>query len=412
MGGTAKLPERQEDLLLAALNEAKAQLQQESERRRIAEQRFRDVTALSADWIWETDADLVYTYMSDQVEDATGIPAAEYIGLSRIGMLDENVTADPFLQQHFDDLRAHRPFTNHVQWLNRPRGLLCITTSGLPRFDTQGEFIGYIGVGRDVTEEQQQLRRQEEMNHALAEARDQALRASKSKSSFLAHMSHELRTPMNAILGFAEVMKDQVVGPLEDRYRGYAGHIHDSAMHLLSLINDVLDLSKIEAGAYELHEGSVDLPAVAARALRQVEVAARNAEVTLALEMPAGLPPLWADQRAVFQIMLNLLSNAIKFTPAGGSAALFAEREASGGIAYGVRDTGIGMSEADIAKALQRFGQVDNVMTREHQGSGLGLPLVQELALLHGGQVTVASEPGTGTTVTVRFGADRLENRA
>lgn len=412
MGEATEIPERQDALLLAALAEAQAQLRQESERRRIAEQRFRDVTALSADWTWETDADLVYTYMSDQVEEATGIPAAAYIGQSRIAMLGEDHAADPFLLHHFEALRAHRPFSNQVQWLNRPRGLVCISTSGLPRFGEDGSFIGYIGIGRDVTEEQQQLRRQEEMNHALAEARDQALRASKSKSSFLAHMSHELRTPMNAILGFAEVMKDQVVGPLEDRYRGYAGHIHDSAQHLLSLINDVLDLSKIEAGAYELHEASVDLPAVAARALRQVEAAARSGEVALALEMPAGLPPVWADQRAMFQILLNLLSNAIKFTLAGGNAVLFAEREASGGIAFGVRDTGIGMSEADIAKALQRFGQVDNVMTREHQGSGLGLPLVQELALLHGGQVTVVSEPGAGTTVTVRFGADRLENRA
>lgn len=397
--------------LQAALDAAKAQLQLESERRRVAEQRFRDVTALSADWVWETDADLVYTYMSEQVEGATGVPAAQYIGQSRVNLFGDENSADPFLRLHIDDMRAHRPFANQVQWLNRPRGLVCISVSGLPRFDEQGRFIGYIGIGRDITEEQQQRRRRDEMNHALAEARDQALRASKSKSSFLAHMSHELRTPMNAILGFAEVMKDQVVGPLEDRYRGYAGHIHDSALHLLSLINDVLDLSRIEAGAYELHEGKVDLPAVAARALRQVEAAARGSGVSLALELPTGLPPLWADQRATFQIMLNLLSNAIKYTPAGGAVVIFAQREPSGGIAFGVRDTGIGMTESDIAKALRRFGQVDNVMTREHQGSGLGLPLVQELALLHGGQVTVDSEPGKGTTVTVRFGADRLENR-
>lgn len=398
--------------LKAALDAANAQLQQEGERRRIAEQRFRDVTALSADWVWETDADLIYTYMSEQVERATGVPAAQYIGQSRVNLFGDENSADPFLRLHIDEMRAHRPFANQVQWLNRPRGLVCISVSGRPRFDEQGQFIGYIGIGRDITEEQQQRRKRDEMNHALAEARDQALRASKSKSSFLAHMSHELRTPMNAILGFAEVMKDQVVGPLEDRYRGYAGHIHDSALHLLSLINDVLDLSRIEAGAYELHEGEVDLPAVAARALRQVEGAARGGSVSLALELPTDLPPLWADQRAIFQIMLNLLSNAIKYTPAGGAVVIFAQRELSGGIAFGVRDTGIGMTEGDIAKALQRFGQVDNVMTREHQGSGLGLPLVQELALLHGGQVAVDSEPGKGTTVTVRFGADRLETRA
>lgn len=395
----------------ARLAAAEAKLRQETERRRIAEQRFRDVTALSADWVWETDANLVYTYMSDQVEQATGVAAAAYIGQSRITLFGDDNSADPFLRHHIEDMKMRRPFANQVQWLNRPRGLVCISVSGRPRFDEHGAFIGYVGIGRDVTEEQQQRRRQDEMNHALAEARDQALRASKSKSSFLAHMSHELRTPMNAILGFAEVMRDQVVGPLEERYRSYAGHIHESAQHLLSLINDVLDLSKIEAGAYELHEGAVDLPGIAARALRQVEAAAREGTVTLTLDMEVGLPPVWADQRAVFQIMLNLLSNGIKFTPSGGSVALFARREASGGIAFGVRDTGIGMSEADIAKALQRFGQVDNVLTREQQGSGLGLPLVQELALLHGGQVHVESQPAAGTTVTVRFGADRLEHR-
>ncbi|MCW0236264.1 MAG: PAS domain-containing sensor histidine kinase [Ferrovibrio sp.] len=397
--------------LESRLTADEAVLQTEIERRRIAEQRFHDVTALSADWIWETDANLIYTYMSDQVELVTGVPAAGYIGQSRISLFGDDNSADPFLKLHIEDMKAHRPFAHQVQWLNRPRGLVCISVSGRPRFNETGDFTGYVGIGRDITEEQQQRRRRDEMNHALAEARDQALRASKSKSSFLAHMSHELRTPMNAILGFAEVMRDQVVGPLDDRYRGYAGHIHESAQHLLSLINDVLDLSKIEAGAYELHESHVDLPAIAARALRQVEGAAREGGVMLTLDMPADLPPLWADQRAVFQIMLNLLSNGIKFTPSGGAVAIFALREPAGGIAFGVRDTGIGMNESDIAKALQRFGQVDNVLTREHQGSGLGLPLVQELALLHGGQVGLTSQPGEGTTVTVRFGADRVENR-
>lgn len=385
------------------------QLRALQEERRAAEGRFRDVTSLSADWIWETDAALRYTFMSDRVETVTGLPASHYIGRSRIEMYgSDSATADPFLRRHIEDLQARRPFSDLVQWLNRPRGLVCISVSGMPRYDESGAFIGYIGIGRDVTEEQQQRRRLEDMNHALAAARDQALRASKSKSTFLAHMSHELRTPMNAILGFAEVMKDQVVGPLEDRYRAYAGYIHDSASHLLSLINDVLDLSKIEAGAYELNESQIDLPAVAGRALRQIEGMARDGGIELDNGLPAILPPLFADQRAVFQILINLLSNAVKFTPAGGRVTLFAVVEAGGGIAFGVRDTGIGMGEADIAKALQRFGQIDNVLTRQHQGSGLGLPLVQELTLLHGGSVSIDSAPGQGTCVTVRFGVDRM----
>lgn len=394
----------------AELESAYTQLLHEVEERRAAEQRFRNVAELSVDWIWETDAALRYTYMSDRVEQVTGLRVSDYIGKTRIEMFGD-VTGDPFLQQHIEDCLAHRPFSDVVQWLNRPRGLVCISVSGRPHFDDQGAFTGYTGIGRDVTDEQLQRRRLEEMNVALSEARDQALRASKSKSSFLAHMSHELRTPMNAILGFAEVMKEQVIGPLEDRYRTYAGHIHDSAQHLLSLINDVLDLSKIEAGAYELQEGTVDLPAVGARAMRQVEGAAHDGGLRLTLDIPRELPSLWADQRAIFQITLNLLTNAVKFTPRGGVVTLFARQEEGGGVAFGVRDSGIGLNEAEIAKALQRFGQVDNVMTKVHQGSGLGLPLVQELALLHGGAVSLQSSPGEGTTVTVRLGADRVGNR-
>lgn len=391
----------------AELEAANGRLQHEVDERRAAEQRFRNVAELSVDWIWETDSELRYIFMSDRVEQVTGLKVSDYIGKTRVEMFGD-VTGDLFLQQHIEDCLAHRPFSDVVQWLNRPRGLVCISVSGRPHFDAQGAFMGYTGVGRDVTEEQSQRRRLEEMNVALSEARDQALRASKSKSSFLAHMSHELRTPMNAILGFAEVMKEQVIGPLEERYRAYAGHIHDSAQHLLSLINDVLDLSKIEAGAYELQEGAVDLPAVGARALRQVEGAAHDGGLQLTLEMPRDLPVLWADQRAVFQIVLNLLTNAVKFTPRGGTVTLFAQMEEGGGVAFGVRDTGIGMNEAEIAKALQRFGQVDNVMTKMHQGSGLGLPLVQELALLHGGAVSLQSEPDAGTSVTVRLGAARV----
>ncbi|WP_341705085.1 ATP-binding protein [Ferrovibrio sp.] len=391
----------------AELEEANARLRREIDDRRHAERRFRDVAALSADWIWETDGDLVYTYMSDQVERVTGMAAGEYVGHSRIALFGD-IGSDYFLQQHVGDLQARRPFSDFVQWLNRPRGLVCISMSGMPRYDDAGHFIGYIGIGRDVTEEQTQRRRLEEMNEALAAARDQALRASTSKSSFLAHMSHELRTPLNAVLGFSEVMKEQLLGPLEDRYRAYAAHIYDSALHLLSLINDVLDLSKIEAGAYELHETGIELAALAGRAIRQVEAEARRAGIAVALDCATGLPQVRADQRAVFQIYLNLLSNAVKYSAAGGQVRVFARLEENGGIAFGVRDTGIGMTADEIDKALQRFGQVENVMTRDRQGTGLGLPLVRELALLHGGSVEIESEPGEGTIVTVRFGADRV----
>jgi len=236
----------------------------------------------------------------------------------------------------------------------------------------------------------------------------QAQAANLAKSQFLANISHELRTPLNAILGFSEMMKDEILGPLGSaQYRGYAADIHDSGALLLSVINDLLDLSKIEAGKYELHEEDCDSGAILRGAMRLVAERADAAGIGLREEVAAELPRLHADRRLVKQILLNLLSNAIKFTPTGGRITVSAELDETGGLQLTVADTGIGIPLDQMERVLQPFAQVENIMTRSHSGTGLGLPLCKALADLHGARLLLTSELGVGTTVTVAFPRER-----
>ena len=235
----------------------------------------------------------------------------------------------------------------------------------------------------------------------LDEARRGAEEANKSKSEFLANMSHELRTPLNSVIGFAEVMKDEVFGPIGDRYKEYAESVHTSGQHLLSLINDVLDLSKIEAGKIELVEEETDVSVVLAKCRQLLHERASAAGLHIRLEIPAPLPFVIVDGRRIKQVILNLMSNAVKFTPPGGRITLRAEMESPQGLKVSVVDTGIGMTPDEINVALEQFGQIDNDLSRQHDGTGLGLPIARSLAELHGGKLEVESKKDVGTTVTL-----------
>jgi PAS domain S-box-containing protein len=233
--------------------------------------------------------------------------------------------------------------------------------------------------------------------------------ANRTKTEFLAHMSHELRTPLNAIIGFAEVIKDQLFGPVgKPNYVDYANDIHSSGRHLLDLINDILDLSKLEAGRMELRETDVSLSGIVEQTCTLMSNNARSSGVKLVCDAPESVPLLRADERALRQVMLNFLSNAIKFTPRGGRVTAAVRAMSDGSLKCSIADTGIGMNADEIRVALMPFGQVDSKIARQHKGTGLGLPISKSLIELHGGELRIQSEPGKGTTLFAIFPPSRV----
>ncbi len=240
-------------------------------------------------------------------------------------------------------------------------------------------------------------------------ARQRAEAASQAKSKFLANMSHELRTPLNAILGFSEVMRDEVFGNLgSSQYVGYATDIHKSGEHLLGLINDVLDLSRIEAGRFVVRAEEINMPEAIRNAHAMFELRAAAVGIKLQSEFDSALPLLLADERACRQILINLISNAVKFTPPGGTVTTFARRAAGGGMEVGVSDTGAGIDPADVATVFEAFGQGRHDIAVNEKGTGLGLPIVRGLVEAHGGKVALDSVLGKGTTVICTFPRERL----
>ncbi len=242
----------------------------------------------------------------------------------------------------------------------------------------------------------------------LQRAKVEAESASLAKSRFLATMSHELRTPLNAILGFAQIIETETLGSMgQPKYKEYAGDIHRSGAHLLSLINDILDLSQIEAGKRELHDDRVDVAGLCADSLSFAASRERRAKGSVTLDIPKNLPLVRADRRAVLQMVVNLVTNALKFTPERKGIILRASLREDGGVTIAVIDQGIGMAAEDIPKALSMFSQVADGNARSHEGTGLGLPIVKSLMELHGGTLTLSSERGIGTTVELAFPPER-----
>lgn len=241
------------------------------------------------------------------------------------------------------------------------------------------------------------------------EARRRAEEASLAKSRFLATMSHELRTPLNAILGFSEVMKSELFGPHSvEAYRDYSNDIHASGEHLLMLINEILDLSRVESGRYELTEEAVQLAGVIEDCRHLLNLRARKRGVTLCEVIEPDMPTIWADERAVRQIALNLLTNAIKFTPQGGQVTVKAGWTMAGGQYFSIKDTGPGIPEEEIPVVMSSFGRGAMAQKNADEGSGLGLPIVKGLVELHGGTFTLRSKLREGTEVIVVFPPERV----
>jgi len=263
----------------------------------------------------------------------------------------------------------------------------------------EGKFIGIM----------HEISSRVEAEHKIRESREQAMIANRAKSDLMANMSHELRTPLNAIIGFSESLKEETFGPVgSDKNREYLNDIHHSGQHLLDLINDILDVSAIEAGALELHEENIDLTNVVDAAVRLIRPRAEAGQVIVTASLDPEISLVFADRRRVMQVMLNLLSNAVKFTPEDGEVSINAWLRHDGSLAVMVADTGSGMDAKEIDTAMSQFGQVDSGLDRKHEGTGLGLPLTKGLMELHGGTLEIKSKKGNGTLTTVTFPKERV----
>jgi PAS domain S-box-containing protein len=345
---------------------------------------------------------LVFSYVSHGVLDLFGVEAEQVMArattlLKKLHPDDRRTlrqsirNLDPELAPVELELRIVRDDASQrwVQSIARPR-------------ERDGGGIVWDGIFLDVTEKHENL-------VALHEAKDEAELANRIKSEFLASMSHEIRTPLNAIMGFAEVMELEIFGPVgEPRYQEYSADIHASGRHLLSLIEDILDFSKLESGQLEMKKGKVGVARVIESSLSLLKRRAESGEIKLAVRIAKKLPALRGDERRIRQVLFNLVSNASKFTPAGGKVSVSASAGKKSGLRIQVEDTGVGIKPEDIVTALAPFGQLHNSNAPDDSGTGLGLPLAKSLVERHGGKLNLASQPGKGTVVTLQFPPMRL----
>ena len=388
-------------LLFRALVAHSRSLERSEATLRESEARCRDFALTSSDWFWETDQHQQFTYLSDHIR-AFGQDPQTRIGRTRTDLASDFVSEPNKWREHLALLDQHEPFRDFVYKPETSDGPeRVISVSGNPFFDEAGRFLGYRGTARDITEKVLAER-------AVHEAKAAAEAANLAKSQFLANMSHELRTPLNAILGFSEVLENGIGGPLQSRQSEYVGLIRQSGEHLLQLINEILDLARIDAGKLDLREEVLDPGRFLDGVLALVKDRASAGLLTISVDIEENMPPLKVDATRLTEILLNLLSNAIKFTELGGAIGIVGRLTQEGGAAFIVRDNGCGMTEAEIEIALERFGQVDSGLARRHEGTGLGLPLARKLAELHGGSLTLKSEKGLGTTATVVLPPSRV----
>jgi len=381
--------------MLHHVAETLSDLHQRNTALRDSEARFRQIFERSHDGIFLVDVP------ADRIVDAN--PAA----CTMLGYGRDEIASVPPSTVHPDEMPELKAFYDRVRKHGQAQaaGLSCRRVDGYKvpadisgaQIDWQGRTL-MLAVVHDMREHKR-------LENALNEAKERAEQADRMKSQFLATMSHELRTPLNAIIGFSEIMSAESLGPLgNDHYREYAGDILGAGRHLHDIINDILDISKIEAGQMQVEPVDLDIHDSVQRTLRLVERRARTGNVFVQPQLPEHLPPIRADERHARQILLNLVTNAVKYAPPGSTVVVSAEMPDADTVRLAVSDSGPGMDEADVARALEPFQQVQtSAELADEGGTGLGLPLSKRLAQLNGGELAVASAAGEGTTVRVSF---------
>jgi len=371
-----------------------------------SERRYRSISELTTDLVFairpEPGSTWRAEWLAGRLPDIKNIPDAARASLDQwraavnrddLPKLLDGLAALMRGETRIDEIRFLGP-ADEVVWL-RLSARPVVSPEG-------GEVVQILGCAQNVTE-------RKVAEHGMLQAKEAAELANRTKSEFLANMSHELRTPLNAIIGFSEIMQRELLGPLGDpRYRDYSRDIWESGTHLLEIINDILDVSKAEAGMLILDETPFALREAVAGSLRLMAPRAERGEVRLINLVPDDLPPVAADQRRMKQVLLNLLSNAVKFTPGGGEVAVEARVDRGRGILLRVTDTGIGIPEDQLQRIMEPFTQVDSGFDRQHEGTGLGLPLSNALVRLHGGHLSLKSRLGGGTVAEIWLPPQRI----
>jgi PAS domain S-box-containing protein len=364
-------------------------------------------------WVWEPrdvaqSADRGWLHVSSEFADILGVTPKE-IPLEETDLARKFVHEDdlPATMAGVEDFVHRRSDRYNVQFraVRPDRSVAHVHMEAERLRDAQGRILYEVGVIQDVTE-------QREREIELMNAKRSAEVANRTKSQFLANMSHELRTPLNAVIGFSQLIRDQAFGPIPERYVTYADDINDSGKLLLALINDILDMSRIEAGQQKLVEEILSVDSVINDCVRMVASKAADGGVRLIVENKGPLPALRADERALKQVLLNLLSNAVKFTSQGGAVTIAAELSEERALDISIADTGIGIAEEVIKDLFLPFRQADASISRRFGGSGLGLAISKRLMELHGGEIAIDSHPGRGTRVTLHMPAERTVDGA
>jgi PAS domain S-box-containing protein len=367
-----------------------------------SQQRFRDYAEVASDWYWEVDENRKMVFISELYYTLTASGRQSILGQDATTFL-RNYAADAESWANlapFEERKAIRGV--RLRYPRTDGSVIYLSVSAKPCFADTGDFVGYRGVGSDITAAF-------EAGRSLREAKERAEIANRAKSEFLANMSHELRTPLNAIIGFSEIIMNRIFGSDNlERYDSYAQDINNSGRHLLSIIDEILDLSKIEAGHEELNEGTIELSELISSTRRLFNGRFDQAELALKIEIPSPGLMVLCDTTKLKQCLSNLLSNSLKFTPVGGEITVRMGLNDCGDLEIAVNDTGVGIASTDIPTVMAPFGQVESAFQRAHSGTGLGLPLTRALIELHGGTFEIDSVLGKGTTVTLTLPASRI----